>query len=228
MILLDQPYISDFVLQSIQSGEFQALDTGHVVSHKNIPLQQGNELLRRIKEDPSYRIHTTSENALKWIYDNLGFTSLPEKISLFKNKLAFRKLITDEYPDFFYMEANASNLDSLDIEKLPCPFIIKPAIGFFSMGVHKVFDKKSWEEVKRKIQQELQEIQSIYPTEVLSLETYIIEECIEGREYAFDAYFDGKGNAVVLGVMEHLFSGGRRCKRQGIQYLCRNRWKQAS
>ena len=30
---------------------------------------------------------------------------------------------------------------------------------------------------------------------------------MEGREFAFDAYYDKQGNPVVLGIFEHLFSG---------------------
>jgi len=160
-----------------------------------------------MKANPGINLHTISENALAWIYNNLDFTGLPEKISLFKNKLAFRELIADQYPNLFFRKVTVSEMHELDISTFPTPFIIKPAVGFFSMGVHKVFDPDGWEHAKAKIIAELDAIHNIYPEEVLSLETYIAEACIEGKEYAFDAYFDDNGNAHILGVMEHPFGG---------------------
>lgn len=207
MILLDKPLISEFVKQSVREGLFQALDTGNVIAPGEVPLLQASDVIEKMKANPDINLHTISENALAWIYKNLDFTGLPEKISLFKNKLAFRKLIADQYPDLFFRKVTVSEMHELDISTFPSPFIIKPAVGFFSMGVHKVFDPEGWEHAKAKIIAELDAIRNIYPEEVLSLETYIVESCIEGEEYAFDAYFDDNGNAHILGVMEHPFGG---------------------
>ncbi len=207
MILLDKPLVSDFLKQSIRNGEFQALDTGNVLAPGELDLISGQDVIDKMRSDPSTNLHTISENALKWVYDNLSFTGLPDKLSLFKDKLVFRELLRDMYPDLFFQKVSVSEINSLNIDTLPMPFIIKPAVGFFSMGVHKVFGADDWPEVKHKIRNEINKISAIYPDEVLSLDTYIIEACIEGREFAFDAYFDDDGKAHVLGVMEHPFSG---------------------
>jgi len=207
MILLDKPLVSDFVKQSVREGLFQALDTGQLTKPGELPLLQASDVIERMKADSNINLHTISENALAWIYKNLDFTGLPEKISLFKNKLAFRELIADQYPDLFFRKVIVSDMNDIDISTFPRPFIIKPAVGFFSMGVHKVFDPEGWEHTKSKILAELDEIRNIYPDEVLNLETYIAEACIEGEEYAFDAYFDDDGKAHILGVMEHPFGG---------------------
>lgn len=207
MILLDKPLVSEFLKQCIRSGDIEALDTGNVLSGEKINLLTDSQALQKIKDTPGINLHTTSENALAWVYDNLDFSGLPEKINLFKNKVLFRELISDLYPNFFYQEIKVEHLDKIDLRDLPDTFIIKPSVGFFSMGVHKVFNKNSWADVKSKIYTELEEIKAVYPTTVLSLDSFIIEECIEGDEYAFDAYFDDDGKAVVLGVLKHPFGG---------------------
>jgi len=207
MILLDKPLVSDFLMNTVREGHFTALDTGMVVQHPLPGLLSEAEAISKYKNDPSINLHTTSENALKWIYDKLAFSGLPEKITQFKNKTAFRKLVADMYPGFFFREVGAGRLDDIDPAQLPKPFIIKPSVGFFSMGIHKVFDDNGWWPVKEKIKLQLEEIRSVYPEEVLSLGSFIIEECIEGSEYAFDAYYDDKGHPVVMGVMHHPFSG---------------------
>ena len=207
MILLDKPLISDFVKDSIRAGMFAALDTGNMIMPGELDLMSDEEAIRVIRSAGGTNLHTTSENALKWVYDNLEFTGLPEKINLFKDKYAFRELLSDVYPDFFYKKVSVSGLDEVDAGSLPKPFIIKPVVGFFSMGVHKVFDDEDWKQVRAKISDEVQSIRKIYPDEVLNPESYIIEQNIDGDEYAFDAYFDDRGDAHILGVMEHPFGG---------------------
>ncbi len=44
------------------------------------------------------------------------------------------------------------------------------------------------------------------PQQVLSLDRFIIEEAIEGEEFAVDAYFRADGTPVVLNIMAHLFA----------------------
>ncbi|WP_372644924.1 ATP-grasp domain-containing protein, partial [Ancylomarina sp.] len=46
----------------------------------------------------------------------------------------------------------------------------------------------------------------LFPIEVVNASSFIIEEVIAGDEFAFDAYFDDKGDAVVLGISKHLFA----------------------
>jgi hypothetical protein len=47
---------------------------------------------------------------------------------------------------------------------------------------------------------------SAYPEAVLNTSSFIIEQCIEGDEYAFDAYFNANGEPVVLSILKHTFA----------------------
>jgi hypothetical protein len=47
---------------------------------------------------------------------------------------------------------------------------------------------------------------SAYPEVVLNTSSFIIEQCIEGDEYAFDAYFNASGEPVVLSILKHTFA----------------------
>ena len=207
MILLDKPLVSDFLRQTIREGHIRALDTGKVMVPPEANLLSEEKALEAYSADPRMNLHTTSENALKWIYDQLPQSHLIPKIACFKNKVAFREMLRDLYPGFFFLKVNLDHFDQISFEALPKPFIIKPATGFFSMSVHKVFDEPGWEKTRIKIRDELENIRSVYPEEVLKLDEYIIEEVIEGEEFAFDAYFDDDGKAVVVGIMHHPFSG---------------------
>ncbi len=83
------------------------------------------------------RIYTTSENAVGWISKHLAFSDLPQKIALFKDKVNFRKLTRSMFPDFYFKEVRMEDLKQVEIKDIPLPFIIKPAVGFFSMGFEK-------------------------------------------------------------------------------------------
>jgi len=98
------------------------------------------------------------------------------------------------------------DIDRIDLDELPMPFIIKPAVGFLSLGVHKVVNKQEWLKVKHEIHMEFSNAKSLFPIEVVNASSFIIEEVIAGNEFAFDAYFDENGEAVVLGISQHLFA----------------------
>jgi hypothetical protein len=94
-----------------------------------------------------------------------------------------------------------------DAPPLPAPFVIKPAVGFFSLGVHVVESEAAWPAVVTALRSEVQSAASFYPEQVLGLERFVAEEIIEGEEFAVDAYFSAAGEARVIGIMGHLFAG---------------------
>ena len=49
---------------------------------------------------PGARLYSNSENAIGWIAEHLAQSDLPRKIELFKDKVAFRELMADLYPDY--------------------------------------------------------------------------------------------------------------------------------
>ncbi|NOU59527.1 ATP-grasp domain-containing protein [Marinifilum caeruleilacunae] len=206
MILLDKPYVSKFLKETIVKYDFPALDTGNITEHGELSLISTEEIIENFKNDSNSRLYTNSENSINWVVKNLGFTKLPEYINVFKNKVEFRKLVQSMYPSFFFREVGLKELDEVKLEELPMPFIIKPAVGFLSLGVHKVLNAKDWAHVKELIKEEFTEAQSLFPIEVVNASSFLIEEIIEGEEFAFDAFFDEDGEATVLGVSKHLFS----------------------
>lgn len=205
MLLLDKPLVSEFVKDSIRKGLFNALDTGNVTEEGELDLLNERDALKCLKDDPAHRIHTISENSISWIEHNINDCDLKKKIRLFKDKHAFRELLSDLYPEFAYSKIRANEILDFVPAANSYPFVLKPNIGFFSMGVHKVTDPGSWKETRQKLVRELDHIQAVYPKAVLDTNNFIIEEVIEGDEYAIDAYFNSNGKPVIVGVMHHLF-----------------------
>lgn len=210
MILLDKPYVSDFLLETIRKNNFSVVgtpETGKWFSDNNPLVVSPEEAVERIKKGKE-PVYSNSENAIGWIEKQPELTYLKEKVNLFKNKVAFRELLQKKYPDYFFQKVLYQNIKQLDIAHFPFPFIIKPSVGFFSMGVYKVNTPADWTGVLEQMDAEIQQNKKIYPKEVYNDTTFIIEEVIEGDEIAVDCYINENKEAVVLNVMKHVFSSG--------------------
>jgi hypothetical protein len=209
MFFADKPYISDFFKQTIRDNNIPVVGTEiaeklELYSGTNIISEEQAVEMARASGD--LRIYTTSENAIGWIAKHLAFSNLPEKIVLFKDKVKFRELIKPLFPDFKFKEVRLEDLKITDVTDFPLPFIIKPAVGFFSMGVRKVTSHADWLGAVDSIIAEMDKNKAAYPQEVLNASSFILEECINGDEYAFDAYFNSSGEPVVLSILKHTFA----------------------
>ncbi len=209
MFFIDKPYISDFFKTTVRDHSIPIVATDiarhsglysgtHIISEK-----QAVEIALKSND---LRIYTTSENAIGWIAKHFSFSNLPQKIELFKDKLQFREMTQSLYPDFFFKGVQVKELQTLQLSKIPLPFIIKPTVGFFSMGVYKVSTSAEWPDTIASILTEIDQVKDLYPEEVLDTSSFIIEQCINGEEFAIDAYFNAAGEPVILSIFKHIFS----------------------
>jgi hypothetical protein len=209
MLILDHPYVSEFLIDTAAELQVPVLKNEMAAglnTKKGLNLLDEAEFIKLVKEKGECCLYSNSENSIGWISENLGFTGLPENIELFKNKIKFREMLERIYPDFYYQGIEFEKLDELRVEEIKKPFIIKPAVGFFSLGVYKVSSNKEWDSVLRRIKTEVAEVKGRYPVQVLDADKLIIEENIEGKEFAVDAYFNSAGKPVVLNILRHIFS----------------------
>lgn len=208
MFIFDEPYVSDVLLETVARRGFPVLDNPFARSLKGLDssrLFPEERFVERFRTKPL--IYTNSENAIAWINGNLMFSDIIERIDMFKNKGKFRDLLSGMYPDFYYREVRFEDIEKLKVKDLIFPFIIKPAVGFFSLGVYYVEDEKSWKQIREKLIKDVVKVSEYYPDDVLDSSGFIIEQVIEGTEYAVDGYFDSYGKPVILNVLKHFFAG---------------------
>jgi len=207
MILIDHPYISDFLIKTIKENNFEIIATKEAKSLINddaLNWISENDAKNKLLISPNPLVYTNSENSLTWIFNNLKETNLPEQIGLFKDKLKFRELTKGMFPDFLFRKIKIEDIKTVDIDELKLPFVIKPSLGFFSIGVHIIRNKSDWYAARKELNYD--NLKSIYPKEVMDASTFIIEEFIEGEEFAIDAYFNNEGEVVILNILHHMFS----------------------
>lgn len=212
MFFVDKPYISDFFKTTVRDNVIPVVSTE---TAKKLGLYNGtnliseNEAVEMIRKTDDPLIYMTSENSINWITKHLFFSKLPERIRLFKDKLKFRELTKSIFPNFAFQEVQIKDLRKIQFEELPLPFIIKPSVGFFSMGVYRVSNFQEWQATIDSIVVTMEKIRGLYPEEVLDASSFIIEQCINGEEFAVDAYYNSTGEPVILNIFKHIFSSDK-------------------
>lgn len=209
MFLIDQPYVSDFLIQTLKDFSFPVIASQQaktLLPKEGINWILENKAIEQLKSNPQSSFYTNSENAITWVEKNMSGSTRSQQIQLFKDKAAFRNLVKDIYPDFSYQIINLKDIADLKAENMRMPFVLKPNFGFFSLGVFIINNEEDLKEAQRELSSELSN--EIYPTEVLSANSFIIEDYIKGEEYAIDSYYDEHGKVVLLNILHHRFSSG--------------------
>lgn len=207
MIVLDEPYVSEPLVAWLEASQHPVLDNAFArttLAGHDVHLAPADEAVKRI--DAGERVYTNSENALAWIVENTSNESLSHAISLFKDKAAMRRELAALDPDLFFKTCSVDELFKLDYSQLEPPFVLKPSVGFCSMGVYAVQNREDWERSLADIQKNASSWHDLYPESVIGSGSFILEGYIEGTEYALDAYFDEMGRAHILNVLRHDFA----------------------
>ena len=209
MFFVDKPYVSDFFKMTVRDNAIPVVGTDIA---KKLGLYSGTKVISEdraiemARELDNLTVYTTSENSIGWISKHLAFINLPEKIALFKDKLKFRELTKSIFPNFYFKKVRVEDFKKVQFNEMPLPFIIKPTVGFFSMGVYKVSNFEEWTNTIDLIITEIDQVKDLYPAEVLDTSSFIIEQCINGEEFAVDAYYNSIGEPVILSILKHAFS----------------------
>ncbi|MDZ4168265.1 MAG: ATP-grasp domain-containing protein [Coriobacteriia bacterium] len=208
MFILEEPYVSELLASTVAESGVPVLDTRMArlaLAGRGVALSD-DAAFAAAAARPGARIYANSENAIGWIAEHLGGTDLPRRIRLFKDKVAFRELVADMYPEYRFTGVPFAELRSFDPSVVRAPFVIKPAVGFFSVGVHVVGSYDEWPGVLTRVEREVAAQRQMYPEQVLDLDRFVIEEVIDGEEFAVDAYFDSAGKPVLVNVLAHRFA----------------------
>jgi hypothetical protein len=110
-----------------------------------------------------------------------------------------------DFPYFYYQSFSLHDLDSIKPAELPFPIILKPSIGYSSIGVYRVKNAGQWREAKQAIRHAMSIGAGMYSEDVVNSNEIIVEQWIDGMEYAIDAYFDSEGQPVILNIFARKF-----------------------
>lgn len=206
MIVLDEPYASKTLLKWVESSQHPVLDTTfvkHCAADYSLHVISAEETLHRI--GAGERVYTNSENALEWIVAHALNEGLVRAVRIFKDKAYMREVLASADPQLFFKTCSVDELFKLDFSSLVTPFVLKPQVGFCSIGVFAIQCREDWERALADISANASTWHARYPDSVVGSGSFILEGYIEGTEYAVDAYFDQTGASHVLNVLRHDF-----------------------
>ncbi len=209
MFLIDKPYASDFVKKTLEANQYPVVKTEvaqEMLADANINFIQEDDAANMIKNNPQPILYTNSENAVAWLNKNLQGTKFLEYIKIFKDKAGLRERLKPMYPNFFFKKVPFEELQNIDLKGIKYPFMVKPAVGFFSLGVRKILSPQDYLQAIEEIKQDMQLAEKLYPKEVVEETTFVLEEVIQGDEFAIDCYYNNDGKPVVLNISKHLFA----------------------
>ena len=207
MIVLEEPFVSETLIEWLVSSKHPVLDNAmarRIAAAHDIALCPESEAVDRI--EAGERLYTSSENALAWVSSHVKAPGIVRPIEVFKDKALMRTVLAPLDPDFFFMSCSADELSMLDFAELKPPFVLKPSVGFCSVGVYPIADEGDWTAALADIESNAATWRDMYPESVIGASEFVLEGYIEGTEYAIDAYYDAEGKTHVLNVLRHDFA----------------------
>ena len=209
MFLLDFPYVSDVLKHTIKTYNHPVIATSsarRLVADSNINWISEAEASALLKTNSNQLLYSNSENGLSWIETHLEASDINQHIQSVKDKALFREKTTSLFPDFKFQVIELQDIHNLASDELNFPFVLKPSVGFLSLGVYVVHNKTDWEKAKADVLTE--SFKGLFPKNVVDTTYFIMEDIAQGEEYAVDYYYDADGDVVILGILHHLFSSG--------------------
>lgn len=211
MFLIDAPFVSDYLKNTFQKHQIPVIKTAYAekaLHGYEINFISEDAAVQVYEHDKKPQFYTNSENALNWIFKKFPASELAVTVSKVKNKVRFREVLAEIHPNYYFRGCEYSGLREIEAGSLPYPVILKPSVGFFSLGVQRIDDQNQWLKAITVLDEMTQSYAGIYPSGVLDSSVFVVEAVIPGEEFAVDCYFDGQGQVVVLNMMKHLFASG--------------------
>lgn len=150
------------------------------------------------------KVYAPTESALEVILEKSDDPVFVKAVDSLKDKVKFRELMSRLYPDFYFQKIDVSELETIELDRTR-KYIVKPVKGFFGTAVKEINAETNLVTIAAEIKAELAENCKYFSESVLSKNELIIEEFIEGDEYAIDLFYNEAGEPEILNIYHHPF-----------------------
>jgi len=148
------------------------------------------------------KVYVPTESALEIILEKSEDTIFTNAVNMLKDKHKFRHLMRNLYPDFFFTKTTIDELINIKLDQ-DKKYIVKPTKGFFGTAVKELHKDTNIFEMIKEIRYELEENSRYFSDSILSKNELIIEQFVEGEEYAVDMYFNEHGVPEIMNIYHH-------------------------
>jgi hypothetical protein len=173
---------------------------------ETLPVTEGMEVISSadlVRSDlfftPDMKVMISSEACIETIKGRMD-DSRRKVIEVLKDKYEFRKIISTIFPDFYFQLVGAEGITNLKINRKS---VIKPVKGCFGTAVRIIEPETNMEVLKSELMSELHQNGAVLSEDVLSTETFLVEQFIKGEEYAVDMFYDAKGEPCIVNIYHH-------------------------
>ncbi len=160
---------------------------------------RGNPDLQIKKGD---KVIIATETVMDEALDKMEDCEKKELVSRLKNKVVCRQMLTSIFPDFFFQEIPVRDLPLIELtpgEK----YFVKPIKGYWGSAAFPLDAQTDRVALMQEIEAQLAKRTDLFSEQVVSKDRLIVEEFLEGEEYAVDMFFDESGKPVITNVCHH-------------------------
>ncbi len=202
LLLIGNNYISEVLVGTATRLGIPIFSDGSLKQGPGLAVHDVPSLAFYARREATPRFYINSEECLPWITGNFSGKGINEAIGLLKDKVEFRRILADAYPDFYFRELGVHELDSFEFPEGKV-LTLKPSKGFFGIGVRKVSSKEEWKASVKEVLEEVKKNSRYFSPSILSASPLLLEDFIKGKEYAVDAYYSRSKEPVIMNVYHH-------------------------
>ncbi|BAY61265.1 putative Crp/Fnr-family transcriptional regulator [Calothrix brevissima NIES-22] len=171
-------------------------DNIHIISKQE--LQKNSDL----KFSAHDKVCINSETVLDEVLHRMEDVERCLIVNKLKDKFACRQMLQAIYPDFYFLQIKLHDLPSINFDRQK-KYFIKPIKGYWGSGIGLIQSGVNLNQLVNDISQDLERKANIFSDDVLSKEDFLIEEFIEGEEYAVDMYYSSMGEPIIINIYHH-------------------------
>jgi len=146
------------------------------------------------------KVCITSEASFELVLNNIKDKTKRDAVESLKDKFLFREMLQRIYPDYNYKSIQFEDIANLSLTK-KC--VLKPVKGCFGTAVKVLDEDSNLSQISHEVKSEIDKNSKILSDKVLSKSDFLLEDFIEGEEYAIDMFYDSKGRPHIANIYYH-------------------------
>ncbi|BAY81398.1 hypothetical protein NIES267_08740 [Calothrix parasitica NIES-267] len=198
------PVLSPTLLNAIQRWGIPVYVQPPTPALPDINILKNTEAASLIQDKDAVAIMNW-EASLAFILENIPQQKL-NQVNAFKNKAVFRELVKDLYPNLFYQELTRDALQDFQFPKEVEKVVLKPSLGTASIGIRTVQGQEEWEKAVLSVLEDIDKAKEQMNPTMLNDDSFLVEEFVDGDEFACDGFWDASGKTVITGIYQHPFA----------------------
>lgn len=148
------------------------------------------------------KVCVTSELALDSVLARMDDADRRAVVARLKDKLACRDVLRPLYPDFYAEAIALGELTSRVLDPTR-RYVVKPVKGYFGTGARVIEPGMDLAAVAEDIAEEMERAAALLSDAVVSRDAFMIEEYLDGEEYAVDMFYTAAGVPVITNIYHH-------------------------